>query len=320
MGWFDAWKKRERSSSHGPAVSPNKTIFGANCPKHLQCSMSLSDFRFIRAIGNGYAAMIFEAEHIPSKSHCVLKVCMKTRLGIDELRRMQREIELHSIMNHPFILHMYAAFEDKHAFYLVLEYAPHGDLLSYLSKQTERRVPHQQIVFFIIEPILLAVHYLHQKGIIHRDIKPENILIDEKYTIRLCDFGMAINSIRERPHSILGTLEYMAPELILQNTPPFTEKLDIWAIGVLTYECLVGKSPFAASKEKEIMHNIVHAQYDHNAIHSSEARDFIRCCLQVDPEQRWSAKQLLSHPMLNPAGGDANGNGCVKVRRSLSYS
>jgi aurora kinase, other len=270
------------------------------CPKQLQTTLQLSDFQFVRAIGHGYASTVFEAIHISSKLHCVIKVCMKTRIGTDDSKRMRREIKNHAYVSHRHILTFYAAFEDSTAFYLVLEHAEHGDLYKFIKRNDYNNIPLHRFLAFILQPLLHAVAYLHSNHIIHRDIKPENILIDSTNIIRLCDFGMSIHFVDERPHSVVGTLEYMPPEILLRNTKYYSEKIDIWAIGVLTYECLVGHSPFADKTEAQIRKNILERRIDLSKVQTPLLQDFISICLQLQPENRPSIQELLNYEMFHP--------------------
>jgi aurora kinase, other len=311
MGWLSHFRHKTRNKEH-----PNNTgcVYGLNCPRALQTKLALSDFRFLRAIGHGYASTVFEAEHSPTKLHCVVKVCMKARLNADETRRIQREIRIHSSIHHRHILTFYAAFEDANAYYLILEYASQGDLLTYIREQPQRLLNKQRFLMFVLRPLLHAVSYLHELGILHRDIKPENILLDHMGCIQVCDFGLSIHSYQERPRSIVGTLEYMSPELIEHRNPPYTAKIDVWAIGVLTYECLVGRSPFAAPSDAEIIQNIKTCTYDASML-AEDVRNFLSRCLVPDPADRASIQDLLGHELLCPLL-QHGGNGS---RRSYSF-
>lgn len=298
---------------------PETHTFGTHCPRALITELTLSEFQFVRAIGHGYASTVFKAIHIPSKTDCVVKVCLKTRLSNEEIRRIRREIKNHSFVYHRHILTFYAAFEDATAFYIVLEYAAQGDLFNYIKRQYAGRMQLSRFNYFVLQPLLHAVAYLHSQGIIHRDIKPENILVDERSIIRLSDFGLSIQNTRERPHSIVGTLEYMPPEVLFHGNKAsvvFSEKLDIWAIGVITYECLVGHSPFAARTDDEIRENIKHLRMDLDKVPSAEIRQLIAMCLQSDPAARPTIEELLAHEALRPKLSRNHSS----TKRSFSFS
>lgn len=317
MGWFFSKKKKERRES---SMTDDYVIKHGNfCPKQLKTRLVLSDFSFTRALGHGYASTVFEAVHSPTKTRCVVKVCMKTRLTHEETRRIRREIENHRTLYHRHILTFFASVEDPSAFYIFLEYAEHGDLFCYIQRHFAGRIPRQRFLFFVLLPLLHAIGHLHSQGIIHRDIKPENILVDSSGCIRLCDFGLSIASYVERPRSVVGTLEYMAPEVLLRGEPPFTDRVDVWAIGVLAYECLVGTSPFSGRNDEEICQKIKRNVVDYDRVVSPEMREFIQSCLQTEPRSRPSVQELLQHPCVHQTiRRSSDGNGTL--RRSFSFT
>lgn len=362
MGWFDIFKRKDKSSININTSYQQLICHSKECPKELYYNISISDFRFVKTVGSGASSIIYHVKHIHTNLDCAFKIIMKSRLNNEEIKRVKREIEIHSSISHPYILNFYAALEDDHAIYILLEYAHGGDLLKFLSKQPGNIVNVQTLTNLIIYPLLKALQYLHIKHIIHRDIKPENILIDFNGRVRLCDFGMAINASIERPGSILGTFEYMAPELFMHydhednneynennhninnthnthntnnadnndnknqddinNTNDgeqknksgqikendknndyinnYSYKIDIWAIGNLVYECVVGHSPFYSINEQMTLENIKNCYYDTSKITSKYVKDFISCCLQIDPKKRWNTTKLLQHQLLLP--------------------
>jgi aurora kinase len=289
----------------------SKAIHGIMCPRQLQTHLELNKFQFLRAIGHGCASTVFEAKHIPSGIRCVLKVCLKERLYPEAERRIRREIQIHSTLRHPYILTFYASFEDVSAFYFVLEFVENGDLLRYIRNKYQGTMPIPEFTKHVLLPLMHGIAHLHEHNIIHRDIKPENILVDTSGNIRLCDFGFSINSYEERPKSFLGTLEYMAPEIILQKKELYSDRMDIWALGVLTYECLTGVSPFYRTTEQEITSAIVNASYTISPKFTPEIVDFLKRTLHPDPQQRDSIKDLIRHPMFS--------SDKPTLRRSISF-
>lgn len=115
-----------------------------------------------------------------------------------------------------------------------------------------------QVAKYVVKPFLETLAYLHASGIVHRDIKPENILVSDAGTLLLADFGLSIRARDDRPVTRVGTLDYMAPEVVRCPRKSHSEQwkecddlvygsaVDIWALGVLVYELIVGTAPFAA--------------------------------------------------------------------------
>lgn len=290
-----AWWWRLNTKKEQQSTNVCRTIHGVQCPMALRTGLNLKQFVMHRAIGHGSTSTIFEALHKPSGTPCVLKICMKTRLRSEDERRLRREINIHSTLLHPHILNFYACFEDDTAFYLVLEMAAKGDLLGHIRKEYNGYMSIPDFKSIVLLPLLDALNYLQQRHVLHRDIKPENILVSESGRIKLCDFGFSINSYEERPKSIVGTLEYMSPELLLGKQEIFDEKVDIWAVGVLTYECIAGVSPFYHPNDGEIARAIIECRYIIPANFPKELLDFLECIFRPNPEDRACLADLLRH-------------------------
>lgn len=122
-------------------------------------------------------------------------------------------MNVQALLNHPNILRVYGAFEDESFIYMVQQLALNGDVYkTYLSQRNH--LNEQDLVRNIIAPLLRAVEHAHSRGVIHRDIKPENIFLSETNQVLLGDWGLSIDNIQERPVSRVGTLDYMAPEVL----------------------------------------------------------------------------------------------------------
>jgi serum/glucocorticoid-regulated kinase 2 len=114
-------------------------------------------------------------------------------------------------MDHPFILKLHYAFQTPYTLYMIFDFIPGGDLFFHIKKKGH--LGEKQAKFFGAQ-ILLGLEYLHNKNIVYRDLKPENILLDKEGNIKLTDFGICkvLNENNRRCHSIVGTVQYMAPE------------------------------------------------------------------------------------------------------------
>lgn len=142
---------------------------------------------------------------------------------------------------------MYGYFWDETKIYLILEYAIGGELFEELRLQPLYRFDEEKSAFYIWQ-VIEAIQYLHSKDVIHRDIKPENLL-NCNGVIKLSDFGWSRHAPNDKRKTVCGTLDYLPPEMIENNE--YNNMVDIWSIGVLTYEFLVGSPPFdSVSKSK----------------------------------------------------------------------
>lgn len=128
-------------------------------------------------------------------------------------RQIEREMNVQALLDHPSILKVYGAFEDESFIYMVQQLALNGDVYkTYLSQR--KQLNEHDLVAKIIAPLLRAVEHAHSRGVIHRDIKPENIFLSEGDQVLLGDWGLSIDNVQERPVSRVGTLDYMAPEVL----------------------------------------------------------------------------------------------------------
>ena len=200
----------------------------------------------------------------------------------DFYSQMKRELELQYRLGvHPNIVKMYGCFYDDNYVYAVLEYLPEGNLYQRLKKV---KIFTDEDTRNIIQQIVSALWHCQLRNVIHRDIKPENILVKSGpgiLHVKLCDFGWSTHSINQNRTTFCGTPDYLAPELVTHK--PYDDKIDNWAVGILTYELLTGASPFApnygSQNQNDIYTNIQNIDLCYNKnyeeIVSDEAKDFI---------------------------------------------
>lgn len=149
-----------------------------------------------------------------------------------EHKYIMQEIELHLNFDNPYIIKMYDYFIENKSAYVILEYAPKGDLFRYLHRTLF--IPNDQLYQIFVQ-VLIAFEYLHSKDVLHRDLKPENILLDVDLNVKVCDFGWSAKySEHESRETLCGTAEYMAPEIMYRKKQ--TKKTDVWALGMVFYQ------------------------------------------------------------------------------------
>ncbi|CAL6326969.1 unnamed protein product [Bathycoccus prasinos] len=139
---------------------------------------------------------------------------------------------------------------------------------------------------FYVAEVSCALQFLHQRNYIYRDLKPENVLIDRFGHCKLCDLGFTkqINPSYDRCYTTCGTADYMAPEVTLRKGYAFA--VDVWAVGVLLYELLTGKAPFAAKTDGERHQRITRGDVRFPKTFNLEAKDIVSKLLIVDPSRR----------------------------------
>lgn len=204
-------------------------------------------FEVGRPLGKGKFGRVYLARERSSNFVCALKVLHKDELTKGKVeKQLRREIEIQANLRHPNILRIYGFFHDSKRIFLVLEYAGQGELYKHLRKV--HNFDEERAARYIAQ-MAAALRHLHRKHVMHRDIKPENILVGIHNEIKISDFGWSVHAPTNRRATMCGTLDYLPPEMIKpagQETA-YTEKIDLWSLGVLTYEFLVGDAPFEDS-------------------------------------------------------------------------
>ncbi|KAK2580627.1 hypothetical protein KPH14_007737 [Odynerus spinipes] len=261
----------------------------------------LTDFDIGRPLGKGKFGNVYLAREKKSKFIIAMKVLFKEQIqkqGVGDqvmLYQVQREIEIQTHLRHPNILRMYGYFHDEKRVYLILEYAPKGELYKELNAQPNKRFDEVRTATYMSQ-LADALKYCHSKKVIHRDIKPENLLLGVKGELKMADFGWSVHAPSSRRETLCGTLDYLPPEMVMGKT--YNHTVDLWSVGVLCYECLVGTPPFLAPTYEQTYHRIKKAQYTFPDFVSEGARDLISKLLVVNPDKRLPLENVLTHPWI----------------------
>ncbi|CAK7218611.1 spindle assembly checkpoint kinase [Sporothrix bragantina] len=267
-----------------------------NQPRQFHLGM----FEIGRPLGKGKFGRVYLARERSSGFICALKVLYKAELqhGSGVEKQVRREVEIQSNLRHPNILKMYGHFHDSKRIFLILEFAGRGELYKHLRK--ENRFPEWKAAQYIAQ-MASALRYLHRKHVIHRDIKPENILVGIHGELKISDFGWSVHAPNHRRTTLCGTLDYLPPEMVRPhgsgNDNSYDEKVDLWSLGVLTYEFLVGEAPF---EDTMVMthRRIARADMTIPSFVSPEARDLIKKLLVLDPAKRLPLDAVQQHPWI----------------------
>ncbi|GKT34916.1 Aurora kinase like protein [Aduncisulcus paluster] len=267
--------------------------------------MDEKEFIIKRGLYFSKYAEIYVATEIATRRTVVLKDLFYISDGkVDEkmLVLVKREINIHSALSHPNIVHFYGMIHEDDRYTLVLEYCKHGDLGH---KYNRDGLLSTELIKEVVKGIGRALEYCHKKGIIHGDIKPENIFLDSENCVKLGDFGGAVLlSSKEQKKDIYahGTAEFLPPEvLVVEKKFELTEKADIWSFGVTLIEIMSGENPFSSDEGKdEIYRKIVEDDIifeDFDCI-DELGMDLIEKMLEKDPQQRIGLSEILTHPFL----------------------
>jgi len=267
---------------------------------------TLDNFDIGRPLGKGKFGNVYLARERTTKFIIALKVLFKAQLQKANVEhQLRREIEIQAHLRHPNILRLYGYFYDDARVYLILEFAPGGQLYGELQKcgsfDEKRSATY-------LRQLVDALTYCHAKKVIHRDIKPENLLLGSKGELKIADFGWSVHTPSSQRETLCGTLDYLPPEMI--ENRPHDEKVDLWSLGVLLFEFLTGKPPFEANCPNETYRLIVRVHYRFPANLSSGVKDLISKLLQYEPNNRLSLAGILEHSWMK-MNADFGSNGAA---------
>jgi len=206
------------------------------------------------------------------------------------------EAKISKILNHKNIIKYYSVFEDKQYISFVMELGENGDLFDFIVNSPLRHIP-LKICVELTEQILSSINYLHYNlKIIHRDLKPENFLIkinkNNNIICKLIDFGMSTQIIEgKKLNDFLGTLNYCSPEIILKRG--YTEKSDIWSVGIIIYNLITGCEVFKYQNEEELIDNIKYEEINFDIIDNKEMNYLLRKMLNKNDKERINSNEAL---------------------------
>ncbi|CAI5512640.1 unnamed protein product [Closterium sp. Naga37s-1] len=210
------WKGRGvgvGGTSSASRVRGGEASEGRSVGVNLYERATAADFVNRKQIGSGRNAVVYAASCAITGRKVAVKAYVKSALSALDRHRINREVALLMTLNHEHIIQWLGHFEDAQCVYIVQEWASGGDLFEEL-RASGGHMGEARIAKHILLPLIAALHHMHTRGVMHRDLKPENLLLTFHGTLKVCDFGLAINMKEERPASRLGTLQYMAPEVV----------------------------------------------------------------------------------------------------------
>ena len=216
----------------------------------------LGRYRVIEQIGRGGMASVFRAHDPVYDRHVAIKVVPSYRPDDQAfVERFSREAEAVFALDHPNIIKFYDVGEDKGFSYIVMEYVTGGTLEDRLTG----RLPLAEVLE-LLTPFADALDYGHGQGIVHRDLKPTNVLLTADGSPILSDYGLArildLSARLTQSNTLLGTPEYMSPEQAMGRTAD--RRSDLYSVGVMVYEMLLGRTPFRADAPLETLMAHIH--------------------------------------------------------------
>ncbi|TPX70577.1 hypothetical protein SpCBS45565_g01610 [Spizellomyces sp. 'palustris'] len=253
----------------------------------------IGNYDFIRTIGEGSFAKVKLAVHRLLGEKVAIKIIDKQTLPDSySMAHLHREAQIMRMLDHPNIVQLIEVMETKRELYLVLEYAPGGEVLDYIV--AHGRLKESEAKKFVRQ-IVEALKYCHDRNVVHRDLKAENLLLNSSMQIKISDFGLS--NIFDRSKQLTtccGSPVYSAPELI-EGKRYIGPEVDAWSLGVNLYAMVVGDLPFAAKELKKLYDKVLSGRYDIPSFVSADCQDLISKLLTLDPKERYTCAQVLQH-------------------------
>eukprot|EP00667_Euglena_gracilis_P010073 EG_transcript_10250 len=302
--------------------------------KRIKKPLTINDFELLTIIGKGAfgEVRLCRKKNEPGSQIMAMKKLKKEEMmNRNQIQhvRAERDVLVEATHGNPWVVELFYAFQDATFLYIIMEYLPGGDMMTWLIKKD---VFAEVDVRFYIAELALAVHSIHHMKYVHRDLKPDNILLSRDGHIKLSDFGLAKQfgaserfsydenfqpntgedmtysekhlswqqNRRKMFFSTVGSPGYIAPEVLMKKG--YGPECDWWSVGVIMYEMLVGYPPFYAEDPMQMCHKIVrwseYLAFPAESHLSPAAVSLIRGLL-CDPEQRMGFDSMLLHPFFS---------------------
>ncbi|XP_030400655.1 serine/threonine-protein kinase BRSK1 isoform X2 [Gopherus evgoodei] len=259
-------------------------------PQHAQY---VGPYRLEKTLGKGQTGLVKLGVHCITGQKVAIKIVNREKLSESVLMKVEREIAILKLIEHPHVLKLHDVYENKKYLYLVLEHVSGGELFDYLVKKG-RLTPKEARKFF--RQIVSALDFCHSYSICHRDLKPENLLLDEKNNIRIADFGMASLQVgASLLETSCGSPHYACPEVI-KGEKYDGRRADMWSCGVILFALLVGALPFDDDNLRQLLEKVKRGVFHMPHFIPPDCQSLLRGMIEVEPEKRLSLEQIQKHP------------------------
>ncbi|XP_065808651.1 serine/threonine-protein kinase BRSK2 isoform X6 [Labrus bergylta] len=249
-------------------------------------------YRLEKTLGKGQTGLVKLGIHCVTCQKVAIKIVNREKLSESVLMKVEREIAILKLIEHPHVLKLHDVYENKKYLYLVLEHVSGGELFDYLVKKG-RLTPKEARKFF--RQIISALDFCHSHSICHRDLKPENLLLDEKNNIRIADFGMASLQVGDSLlETSCGSPHYACPEVI-RGEKYDGRKADAWSCGVILFALLVGALPFDDDNLRNLLEKVKLGVFHMPHFIPPDCQNLLRGMIEVDAGKRLTLDQIQKH-------------------------
>nr|XP_057918409.1 serine/threonine-protein kinase BRSK1 isoform X1 [Doryrhamphus excisus] len=263
--------------------------------KELSLSQSaqyVGPYRLEKTLGKGQTGLVKLGIHCITGQKVAIKIVNREKLSESVLMKVEREIAILKLIEHPHVLKLHDVYENNKYLYLVLEHVSGGELFDYLVKKG-RLTPKEARKFF--RQIISALDFCHSHSICHRDLKPENLLLDEKNNIRIADFGMASLQVGDSLlETSCGSPHYACPEVI-RGEKYDGRRADVWSCGVILFALLVGALPFDHDNLRQLLEKVKSGVFHMPHFIPPDCQSLLKGMIEVNPEKRLTLDTIQKH-------------------------
>lgn len=292
------------STNNNHQRQASQKVSSSSMVAHAESSMSqmsyVGPYRLDKTLGKGQTGLVKLAIHCITGKKVAIKIINRNKLSESVLQKVEREIAIMKLIEHPHVLGLYDVYENKKFLYLMLEHVSGGELFDYLVSKGRLSIKEARKFF---KQIISALDFCHNHSICHRDLKPENLLLDDRGNIKVADFGMASlqleNSLLE---TSCGSPHYASPEVV-RGEKYDGRRADVWSCGVILYALLVGALPFDDDNLRHLLEKVKRGAFTIPPFVPAECQSLLRSMIEVDAEKRITLAEVLRHPWVVAGGG-----------------
>ncbi|XP_077391349.1 serine/threonine-protein kinase BRSK1-like isoform X2 [Festucalex cinctus] len=257
-----------------------------------QSNQYVGPYRLEKTLGKGQTGLVKLGVHCITGQKVAIKIVNREKLSESVLMKVEREIAILKLIEHPHVLKLHDVYENNKYLYLVLEHVSGGELFDYLVKKG-RLTPKEARKFF--RQIISALDFCHSYSICHRDLKPENLLLDEKNNIRIADFGMASLQVGDSLlETSCGSPHYACPEVI-RGEKYDGRRADVWSCGVILFALLVGALPFDHDNLRQLLEKVKSGVFHMPHFIPPDCQALLKGMIEVNPDKRLTLEAIQIH-------------------------
>jgi serine/threonine-protein kinase OSR1/STK39 len=271
--------------------------------------LDAAQYEFLDCIGEGATSEVWYCRCRTTNQELAIKKVDLDRSDTD-IETFHKEVTFWSHASHANVVAYYGSFLAGPILHIAMEFMAGGSIASFLKGTTG--FSDETLIATILKGVTSALAYLERNEQVHRDIKPANILVSSQGSIKIGDFGVAAElssgGRRRSRYTVIGTPCYMAPEIFDESGTGYTEKADIWSLGITAIELAIGVAPRSELAPLAVIEGILKGPVpglSRDRAFSTEFHHFVDSCLQKDPNRRMPASQLLLTPFIQKAKDDA---------------